>query len=204
MRLTTAIIGLAAVAALLGWLHFFIVPEIAWQASRGSVATGWAAIGSAWPVYITAGVLFGLLSLMVGLTIGETARERDLAVRTAQAEDRGAQAENRAQTATQDAQAAVSAERAELQRQQQQARELVAAAKAARAAADREAERAQTRVAELERELARTTRRLDGARAAMQRAKRREKERQQNVMANSNRDRADSGVDPGLPHWLND
>ncbi|MGP9591279.1 MULTISPECIES: hypothetical protein [unclassified Halomonas] len=204
-RRATLIVMIAAVVVIGGvWLHLDIVPSIRWSNGNGVFYGGWQAIANAWPIMLLTGGSAMLLGVITGSLIGEAARERDYRAKTADAEAKAAEAEKTAQTATQDAQAAVSAERAELQRQQQQARELVAAAKAARAAADREAERAQTRVAELERELAHTKTRLDGARAAMQRAKRREKERQQNAMANANRDRADSGVDPGLPHWLSE
>lgn len=172
-RLIVLAIALALVTALGAWLHLSIVPDIAWQASDGSVSTGWSAIRNAWPVWGSAGGLLGLLGLVVGSTIGETARERDLRAKADQAHGRATQAEKTAQTAAQDAQAAVSGERADLERQQQQARELVAAAKAARAAADRESQRAQARVGELEAELAKARYRLEHCVAATHRRKRR-------------------------------
>lgn len=172
-RVIVLVAGLIAVTGLGAWLHLSIVPDIAWQAADGSVSTGWAAVRNAWPVYGSAGVFLGLLGLAVGCTIGETARERDLRAKTAQAQERVTQAEKTAQTATQEAQEAVSAERADLERHQQQARELVAAAKAARAAADRESQRAQARVGELEAELAEARYRLEHCVAATHRRKRR-------------------------------
>ena len=145
-RLTALVIALALVAALGVWLHLSVVPDIAWQGHRGDVFTGWGAIRAAWPVYATAGALLALLGLIVGLIAGETARERDAAARVAVAVRERDEAREAAENAEADALAAVSAERAELQHQQQQAREQIAAARAARATLDAEAARGRERL----------------------------------------------------------
>lgn len=168
-RLTALVIALILVATLGGWLHFSVVPDIAWQSHPGDVSDGWAAIRAAWPVYATVGALLGLIGLLSGLVVGETARERDAAARAAEAERERDEARETAENAEADAQAAVSAERAELQRQQQLAREQIAVAKAARTIADAETARGQARIAELERKLGRAEARLAGALRAMQR-----------------------------------
>lgn len=173
VRLIVLAIGLILVAALSVWLHVAVVPDIAWQGPSGAVSRGWASIASAWPVYGTLGVLVALVGLGAGLIAGETARERDLKAKNSQAKERAARAEEAAQTATQDAQAAVSDERADLERQQQQAREWIAAAKGARAAADQEAQRAQERVEQLETELATIRYRLEHSISANHRRKHR-------------------------------
>lgn len=168
-RLTALSIVLALVAALGAWLHLSVVPDIAWQGHRGDVSEGWAAIRAAWPVYATAGALLGLLGLAGGMIVGETARERDMVATAALAARERDEAQQTAENAVADAQAAVSAERNELQRQQQQAREQIAAARAARATVDAEASRGRERIAELERQLGRCEARLSGALRAMQR-----------------------------------
>lgn len=179
-RLTALSIGLALVAALGAWLHLNVVPDIAWIAPHGGVYTGWAAIRAAWPVYATVGALLGLLGLIWGMLAGDTVRERDILARAAAAErerdnaqQEAAHERDRAQSAVDDAEAsaqrAISADRAELKRLQDRARDEASEARGARTAADNEAARARSRVAELERELGRCQARLAGALRAMQR-----------------------------------
>lgn len=201
-RAALLLLLVAAAAGGLAWMHFSVVPGIRWSNGTGVFYDGWEAIVKAWPIYLTTGTVAALISFMLFGFIGESERERSHKQRAEKAEAKSASARKDAENAAQRAQAA-------LEDKQREAREMLIEAKALRAAAARETERAQSRIVDLEYKLAHTNRRLDGARAAMQRAKQRKKaqqeelERQQNEMANASRDQAESGVDP-VPPWLSD
>ena len=203
-RRATLIVMIAAVVVIGGvWLHLDIVPSIRWSNGNGVFYGGWQAIANAWPIMLLTGGSAMLLGVITGSLIGEAARERDYRAKTADAEAARPKTEKTAQTATQDAQAAVSAERAELQRQQQQARELV--------------ERPRPRAPLLTARPNAPKHELPSWSASWHTRKRGSmaparpcsvpsdvEDSNKNAMANANRDRADSGVDPGLPHWLSE
>ena len=178
-RLAVLCIGLALVAVLGAWLHLSVVPDIAWIAHRGGVYTGWGAIRAAWPVYATAGALLGLLGILVGVFVGEAARERDALARIATAEARATQAEEDAQHAQAEAEAALAAQRQRAERAEQKARQREAAAEQARRDAAAQLPPVYQRITELTEDNALLKRRLAGALESLERRKRQVKELRQ-------------------------
>lgn len=182
-RLTALSIGLALVTALGAWLHFVVVPDIAWQSHRGDVSTSWAAIRAAWPVYATAGGLLGLLGLATGIFAGETARERDALAQAAEATRQRDEARQAAEQAWTTAQAALASEVKKALDDQQEAAKREAAAELTLSKLDMQIRTIQQRNNALAEQNALLQRRLDGALETLARRKQQCRALQQKLKA---------------------
>jgi chromosome segregation ATPase len=156
-----------------GWLAFSRFPNLAYMTTDYSAITGWDALRAGWPVYGLLGLAAVLAGLALGGWMGENAREHASEERAVKAEERAVLAENAAQNAQEAAEAALAEKMRRAELREREASAAIAAAKGAREAADAEAQRATSRVADLERERAELQMQRDNAIASTHRRRRR-------------------------------
>ncbi|MGP9468793.1 hypothetical protein ACT3RU_17525 [Halomonas sp. TP35] len=165
--------GLLVATGLLGWQAWERWDAVAYLTDDYSAITGWDALRAAWPVWAVVGGIMAIVGTTLGAIAGENTRTHASEARAVNAERERDEARQTAENALTDAQAAVSAERAELVYQQQQAREEIAAARGALVAAKRESDRLHERVAQQAADLADYQLRLGRSISATHRRKRR-------------------------------
>lgn len=73
---TAFLYSLVLLSVFVGFLHFNIIPHIAWRGSGGTVELGWTAVIAAWPIWITSGAAAAAVGLSGSLRLRRTVNER--------------------------------------------------------------------------------------------------------------------------------
>lgn len=121
---TAFLYSLVLLTIFIGFLHFNIIPYIAWRGSAGTVELGWKAVFAAWPIWITSGAVAATLGLSSSLQLRRTISEKQAIDEANKYRSLALQARKEADSAMRVAESALETDRAALKDREEEVHKL--------------------------------------------------------------------------------
>ena len=117
-RKTAFLCAMVALTIFIGFLHFNVVPHIAWRGPDGTVYLAWRAVVAAWPIWITSGAAAVAVGLSSGQLIRKSVTEREAVSEAERYRSLALQAQQDAASAKRTAEAALASDREALEKRE--------------------------------------------------------------------------------------